>query len=286
MENMHETSRKVGIAIDSLMSRRAIEEAAAQKVAEENARVDERIADAWGGSREVMRGEVQGELMHGEVQGELMHGEVQGEVRGRRCMGRFEGGDAWGGSGEVRGGDAWGGSREPMHGEVRSLSIGVSASNDPDLRDSSTPNDGRGWRMQKLLKMQNANWMRLLKLDAHVKLESVFDSLMSTHAEACALIFELFIRKHKASSLIFFIAKCGVATNLFSFSVVLFFGIIQMKQVLDGSPLLVCITQTSNGMKRVESMLNLHLMWALSIVMEERSFKQAQGSCELEPSSS
>ncbi|GAB2298060.1 hypothetical protein Dimus_032135 [Dionaea muscipula] len=72
MENMHETSRKVGIAIDSLMSRRAIEEAAAQKVAEENARVDERIADAWGGSG-----------------------------------GGSRGADAWGGSG---GADAWGGS--------------------------------------------------------------------------------------------------------------------------------------------------------------------------------
>ncbi|GAB2290030.1 hypothetical protein Dimus_024324 [Dionaea muscipula] len=80
MDMVHETSRKVGIAIDSLMSRRAIEEAAAQKVVEENARVDERIADAWGGSR---------------------------------------GADAWGGSGQ---------------------SIGVSTSNDPDLRDSSTPN--------------------------------------------------------------------------------------------------------------------------------------------------
>ncbi|GAB2290909.1 hypothetical protein Dimus_025172 [Dionaea muscipula] len=43
---MHPSAPKVGIAIDSLMSRRAIEEAAAQKVAEENARVDERIADA------------------------------------------------------------------------------------------------------------------------------------------------------------------------------------------------------------------------------------------------
>ncbi|GAB2302381.1 hypothetical protein Dimus_036395 [Dionaea muscipula] len=111
MENMHETSRKVGIAIDSLMSRRAIEEAAAQKVAEENARVDERIADAWGGSR------------------------------GADAWGGSRGADAWGGSGGgSRGADAWGGSRGADAWGGSGLSIGVSASNDPDLRDSSTPN--------------------------------------------------------------------------------------------------------------------------------------------------
>ncbi|GAB2269185.1 hypothetical protein Dimus_004115 [Dionaea muscipula] len=200
-----------------------------------------------------------------------MHGEVRG-------------GDAWGGSGEVRGGDAWGGSREAMRGEVRGR---FEEAMYGEVRGGDA---WGGWKRmedaEESLKMQNANWMRLLKLDAHVKLESVFDVNTNCFYFNFNFYFELFIRKHKASSLIFFIAKCGVATNLFSFSVVLLFGIIQMKQVLDGSPLLVCITQTSNGMKQVRSMLNLHLMWALSIVMEERSFKQAQGSCELEPSSS
>ncbi|GAB2301472.1 hypothetical protein Dimus_035494 [Dionaea muscipula] len=78
-----------------------------------------------GGSRESMHGEVRGGDAWGGS-GEPMHGEVRG------C-------DAWGGSGEVRGGDAWGGSRRRCMGRFECKYWGF-ASNDPDLRDSSTPN--------------------------------------------------------------------------------------------------------------------------------------------------
>ncbi|GAB2276704.1 hypothetical protein Dimus_011420 [Dionaea muscipula] len=129
MENMHETSRKVGIAIDSLMSRRAIEEAATQKVAEENARVDKQIANAWGGSRGA------------DAWGGSRGADAWGGSRGADAWGGSRGADAWGGSGGgSRGADAWGGSRGADAWGGSGLSIGVSASNDPDLRDSSTPN--------------------------------------------------------------------------------------------------------------------------------------------------